>query len=286
MEVRDLRALLAVVRTGSFTAAAADLGYTQSAVSQQISSLEAEVGHRLLERRPVRPTAAGERLAEHAARILLRLDVARSELTHLASQPVEVRVVVCPLAATAVLASALRELRATAPTLRVRVRTGTPRGAVAALAAGDADVALVDGIAAPDNPLALADAGLLLSTALVEAPLVVVLARDHPLARRRSLDLDVLSDAPWVLHPAGTTGTGMSPLAYEGTDLPTLLDLVAAGLGAALLPAPAALSAGGVASVPLRSPRLVHRTEILTLRTLSSGPRQLVDALRARTRLR
>ncbi len=80
VELRDLRTLVTVVRTRSFTAAATELGYTQSAVSQQIRSLEQEVGRPLLNRRPVRPTPAGARLIEHANRILTRLDVARSEL--------------------------------------------------------------------------------------------------------------------------------------------------------------------------------------------------------------
>lgn len=70
MDLRDLRSFLAVVRTGSFTAAAADLGYTQSAVSQHVAALEADLGTPLLHRRPVRPTAAGARLAEHAAGIV------------------------------------------------------------------------------------------------------------------------------------------------------------------------------------------------------------------------
>src|SRR5262245_45822880 len=138
MELRELRALLAVARTGSFTAAASDLGYTQSAVSQQIAQLETEVGLRLVERRPVRLTPPGERLAEHAARILLRVDVARSELVHLDAGTVVVRVVACPLAAPGLLATALTGLRATRPALGVPVRTVDASDAVAEVAAGRA----------------------------------------------------------------------------------------------------------------------------------------------------
>jgi DNA-binding transcriptional LysR family regulator len=286
VELRDLRALLAVVRTGSFTAAAAELGYTQSAVSQQIAALESELGRRLLERRPVRPTPAGERLAEHAARVVLRLDVARSELMHLHPEPVEVRVAVCPLAATHLLAGALRELRATNPSLRVNVRTVAAAGVVHAVASGGADVALVCGVTAPDNPLALADAGLLSSTALVESPLVVALPRGHPLERRRTLDLDVLADAPWVVPPTVAVRSGTpGPLRYEGSDLPTLLDLVAAGHGVALLPTSACAHVDGIATVPVGAPPLVHRTEMLALRTAGPGPRLVLDALRARVEL-
>src|SRR5579871_828479 len=195
MELRDLRTLLAVVRSGSFTAAAAELGYTQSAVSQQIAALEAELGRTLLERRPVRPTPAGERLAEHAARVLLRVDVARSELARLDQQPLEVRIAVCPLAAPQLVAAALRDLRLRAPSLRIHIRTVEPTHAVAEVSSGAVDAAVVDGVVAPYNPLALADAGLLLSTPLVESPLGVALPADHPLARQTRLNLDVLADA-------------------------------------------------------------------------------------------
>ena len=199
MEIRDLRALLAVVRCGSFTAAAKELGYTQSAISQQVAALELELGHQLVQRRPVRPTTAGQRLAEHAARILLRLDVARSELSQLGHEPAEVRVAVCPLAAPQLLAAALREVRSTNPLLRVTIRSVDPRSAVAEVASGAVDAALVDGIAGPDEPLHLADAGLLSSTAMAEAPLVVALPADHPLRNRERIDLDVLADAPWIV---------------------------------------------------------------------------------------
>jgi DNA-binding transcriptional LysR family regulator len=101
-------------------------------------------------------------------RILLRQDVARSELTRLDPAPVEVRVAASPLAAPGLLAGALRDLRTASPQLLVLVRTVDTSAAVAEVASGRADVALVDGITAPDNPVALTDAGLRSSTALVD----------------------------------------------------------------------------------------------------------------------
>ena len=287
VEIRDLRALLAVVRSGSFTAAARELGYAQPAISQQVAALELELGQPLVQRRPVRPTPAGERLAEHAARILLRLDVARSELSSLGEMPGEVRVGVCPLAAPDLLAAALRDLRAAYPLLRVRVRPVNPGSAVADVAAGTVDAALADGITAPNEPLHLADAGLLSSTAMAETPLVLALATDHPLRGRPGIDLDMLTDAPWVVAPvlAGRGPVVPAPLAvYDGDDMPTLLALVAAGLGAALLPASVGPFPDGVTAIPLRSPRLVHRTELLALRTASARQRLVIDGLAARAR--
>jgi DNA-binding transcriptional LysR family regulator len=285
MEIRDLRALLTVVQCGSFTAAARELGYTQPAISQQVAALELELGQPLVQRRPVRATPAGERLAEHAARILLRLDVARSELSSLGDGSDEVRVGACPLAAPDLLAAALRDLRAANPRLRVTVRSADPRSAVADVASGAVDAALADGVTAPNEPLHLADAGLLSSTAMAQTPLVVTLAAGHPLQGRPAIDLDMLADAPWVVAPA-LAGRGpavpASHIGYDGGDLPTLLALVAAGLGAALLPASAGPLPGGVIAIPLRRPRLVHRTELLALRTATARQRLVVDALAAR----
>src|ERR1700750_2770553 len=78
VDPRFLRTFAAVVRLRSFSAAARELGYTQSAVSQHIAVLEADLGATLLHRRPVTPTEAGTRLLEHAGAILLRLDAARA----------------------------------------------------------------------------------------------------------------------------------------------------------------------------------------------------------------
>jgi DNA-binding transcriptional LysR family regulator len=293
MELRDLRSFVAVARTGSFTAAADELGYSQSAVSQQVAGLEVELGHRLLERRPVCLTPAGDRLVEHATRILLRVDVARSELDHLDPSPPKAVIAICPLAAPLLLAAALRELRFAAPSLQVTVRSTDPASAAAEVASGAVDLALVDGVAGPSEPLNIADAGLFSSVVLTETELVVALAADHPLGNRTSIDLDVLADAPWIVAPglAAFAGARRPPMSapaqppsvvYEGGDLPTLLALVAAGLGASLLPASSCAGFDGIAAVPLGRPRLVHRTELLTLRGGASGLERLVDALRSK----
>src|SRR6476619_1242857 len=84
VETHLLRTFVAVARAGSFSQAARELGYTQSAVSQHIAALETALSTTLLQRRPVMPTEAGARLLEHAAAILLRLDAARADLQRLA----------------------------------------------------------------------------------------------------------------------------------------------------------------------------------------------------------
>ena len=87
MDPRHLRTLAVVVRRASFSAAARELGYTQSAVSQHVAALEADLGTTLVRRRPVAPTEAGARLLEHAGAILLRLDAARADVIRVAAGP-------------------------------------------------------------------------------------------------------------------------------------------------------------------------------------------------------
>ena len=109
----------------------------------------------------------------------------------------------------------------------------------------------------------------------------------HPLAGRAGLDLATLADAPWVLAPelppARVATTGGAVL-YDGNDVVTLLNLVAAGHGSALVPASTPILLAGVVTVPLDQPTLVHRTEVLTLRASASAAEALVEELRALSR--
>ncbi|MGW8763058.1 LysR family transcriptional regulator [Streptomyces sp. NPDC055815] len=271
MDPHLLRTYVTVARLASFSEAARDLGYTQSAVSQHIAALENDLGLALLTRRPVAPTPAGERLLEHAGALLLRLDAARADLDRFAAAPrATLDVAASPLALTS---RTLAALPATGVTLRALPRERVP----VVVATGEADAGLVDGIAAPSDPLRLADVAPLAATRVTEEPLAVVLPVDHPLAGRPGLRLDDLVDARWLDAPdagisldrlravhGGPGGRGFrDALRYEGTDTRTLAALAAAGHGLALLPLPAAEGLPGAAAVPLVAPRLVHRTELL-----------------------
>ena len=146
---------MTVARLSSFSAAAAELGYTQAAISQQIAALEADLKTQLLTRRPVTPTEAGARLLEHAGPILLRLDAARADVTRMTkTPPATLRIGVTPLAgAISALAESLAALRIQMPRLEVTVQTATREQLASEVARGEFDLALTDGLTAPGDPL-------------------------------------------------------------------------------------------------------------------------------------
>src|ERR1700748_547320 len=127
IDLRHLAALEAVVRTRSFGAAARELGYTQSAVSQQIAQLEKVVGHKLFDRpggpRRVEPTEAGLLLLRHADAIVAQLDAARADIAALAEGAAgTLRVGIYQSVGARLLPALLRRFRAQWPRVGVRVR--------------------------------------------------------------------------------------------------------------------------------------------------------------------
>ncbi|MER6303191.1 LysR family transcriptional regulator [Kitasatospora sp. NPDC001539] len=290
VDPQQLRTFVTVARLASFSEAARELGYTQSAVSQQIASLEADLGAALLLRRPVGPTAAGRRLLEHAAPLLVRWEAARADVARLAGAS-SARLVLgaTPLAVGAGLGRALGEVRRayprTEPVLRVLAQDVLP----AQVATGEVDLALIDGLAAPSDPLPLPEVGPLATVAVDEQPVAVALPQGHPLAGRTGVALADLSAARWLDAPdltpttarlraaAGTDGF-RAATRYRGTDLHGLLSLVATGHGLTLLPEAVAAAAPGIARVPIAAPRLVHRVE-LVCGSLPEGPAALLARL-------
>jgi DNA-binding transcriptional LysR family regulator len=284
-----LRTFVAVARLGSFSAAARELGYTQSAVSQHIAALEADLRASLLRRRPVALTDAGTRLLEHAEPLLLRLAAARADVTRLAAAP-PARLVVgaSAPAATSVLATRLADVRAAWPLAAVTVRVLERAVIAARVADGTLDLGLVDGIAAPTDPLHHPDVGPLTALAVTQEPLVVLLPAGHPLSGRRGLHLTDLADARWIDAPdaampldrlriaCGSDGYRAS-LRYEGTDVRGLIALATAGHGLALLPESAVEGTTTGVAVPVTAPRLTHRVEVLH-GGLPAGPAALLAA--------
>lgn len=284
MDPHLLRTYVTVARLASFSEAARELGYTQSAVSQHIQTLEQDLGTPLLTRRPVAPTPPGERLLEHAGPLLLRLDAARADVVRMAAAPEHGLTLAA--APTALGPGVLAALPAAGVTLRALARDAVP----AAVATGEADLGLVDGLAAPSDPLRLPDVAPLTTRGIGEEPVCVLLPGTHPLARRPGLRLGDLADARWLDAPdaglplahlrAANGGHGFRPaLHYDGTDVRTLTALAAAGRGLTLLPRSAATGIPGTIAVPVTEPRVVHRVELVHTGSPTGAAAALADAL-------
>jgi DNA-binding transcriptional LysR family regulator len=282
-----LRTFLAVADTGSFSAAAQRLRYTQSAVSQHVAALEADLGTPLFTRRPVALTPAGERLRRHAALLLVRLEAARADVTRAVAPPGRLVLGLTPLAWAAPVASVLATIRAESARLRTRVRVAERDRIVDAVATGEIDLGLVDGFTAPSDPLRPPEpgAGGPRSVGVAESPAVVAVPATHPLARRRAVDLADLADAYWIDAPevapfARLPVDGLrAGLRYDGADAAVLTGLVAGGHGLAVLPSPLVAAHPGLAGVPVGTPRLVHRVELVRLETVGEEAAERLAAL-------
>ncbi|WP_328429126.1 LysR family transcriptional regulator [Streptomyces sp. NBC_00443] len=246
LNLERLRTLDALARHGSVSGAAEGLHITTSAVSQQMSKLEREVGQQLLAKngRGVRLTDAGLLLAEHAARILSQVELAQSDLEAQRGQVVgELRLVAFPTALRGLFPAALTTLRAGHPALRLRTRELEPEDGVAAVVRGDADVAVV--LDWYNKPLPMPEG--LAKAAILDDRVEIAMPEGHPLAERREVDLEDFADDEWVAWPEGefchewlvyTLRTkGIEPrIAHRAEEHHTQLALVAAGLGVCVAP--------------------------------------------------
>lgn len=289
LDVRRMQILRAVVTSGSVTAAATQLGYTPSAISQQVTVLERETGTALLERvgRGVRPTAAGRLLTEHAGIIGQQVAEAERALADLrAGRTGRLAVRYFSSVGPTLLAPALARFRREHPGVRIDLRLAETEDPLPELARGEADVALLVGTGGAPR------AGIHLRH-LLDDPYRAVLPADHPLAARRVIELADLAGEPWIgSEPPGPcldvmldacAAAGFTPnIVARSEDYPTAQGFVAAGLGIALVPhLGLAGRRPGVAVRPVRGPepvRTIHaatREAGLTRRAL----RTLLDAL-------
>jgi DNA-binding transcriptional LysR family regulator len=264
---RHLVTLAAVVRLGSFAAAAEELGYTQSAVSQQVAELERRVGARVVVRRPVRATEAGQVLLDTEAAITTSMSHAATELAALTEGTVgEVRLGAFISAAASIVPPALARLRATRPAVHITLRELEQRETHALLFRGEIDLAITFDYEHAPEP---APAGLM-QEHLMDDPIMVVLPVGHPLAGADSVTPADLSSDAWISTAVDVRDLAASPvdgdrgsghrLDFDGMDFCTALNLVAAGLGVALLPRLLLLDAPpSVVVLPMRQPTLVRR---------------------------
>ncbi|WP_441247231.1 LysR family transcriptional regulator [Kitasatospora sp. McL0602] len=240
-----LRVFAEVARLGSFTEAGRALGYTQSAISRQVSALEAEAGAALFDRLPrgVRLTEPGRCLLGHAQAVLERLEAARGDLADLRNLVTgRLRVGTFATAAAALVPKAIAAFRATHPSIAVTLEEGLTPQLVTKLTAGEADVAVIS--TTYDQPLL----GVELHK-LCDDFMMVALPPGHPLAGRRQVTLADLAQEEWIAgssRPEDTLissclRTGFRPrIGFVARDWIAKQGCVAAGLGITLIPSLAA----------------------------------------------
>lgn len=247
MDLRRLRILKAVVDAGSVSAAASQLSYTPSAISQQVRALEQETGAALFEPagRGVRPTAAALLLCDHAARVLAAVQEAEDALAALRSGQIgSVRVAAFPTAGSALVPRALAAFQRRLPNVALELVVAEPDEALAKLRGGTIDVAVVvEGFGPGNAP----DDGFDRRHILAD-PFRLVLPRGHALARRRTVDLGALAGERWIgvsscpgycqkVVGEACRRAGFEPsYNLEADEYPTAQGFVAAGLGVALVP--------------------------------------------------
>lgn len=244
IEARHLRVLRAVSTTGSFSAAARELGCTQPAVSQQMKALEASAGTTLLIRtgREMRLTQAGEALVRHASGILAGLTAAEEEVAAIAGlRAGRVRLVSFPSGSSTLVPGALAALRAAHPGTRVSLVEAEPPRSVEMLRDGDCDIALAFRYGTQG-----AEWDDLVVRPLLTDRLIGLLPDTHPLAGRTAVGIAELAGEPWI---AGCPRcrrqlvevceeSGFTPrIDFATDDYPAVIGLVGAGLGVAVLPA-------------------------------------------------
>jgi molybdate transport repressor ModE-like protein len=286
LDVGRLRLLREVGLRGTIAGAARSLGLTSSAVSQQLSVLEREVGAPLVDRSPrgAALTGAGHVLAERAGQVIDVLAAARADLERLGGvSGGPVRVAAVASAALTIVSDAAAMLRSSHPELALSVRAAEPADALRLLLAGDVDLAVVDEY--DFVPLALPD--FVETRELCDEPLVVVTQAGWAGPRRPTLSQ--LAGTDWVMPPddaacglavrTACRAAGFEPrVRWESDDMLVLARAVAAGHGVAVLPRRSVADDAAEVDVrPLREPRI--RRRLLSAARASALARPVVAAV-------
>ncbi len=198
MEIRQLRAFVAIAESGTFTAGALRVHVTQAAISMQIRQLETEIGAKVFVRAPrhVILTEAGEQLLRRARHILREHDAALDEIAELAgAERGRLRIgSASAMVLTDQLPSILKELRRQHPAAEISVTSGTSEVLVDQILAGEVDVAFVS--------LPVEVRGVK-TERLSDDQLVAIASPRHKLAKQRTISASTLADERLILGERG-----------------------------------------------------------------------------------
>jgi DNA-binding transcriptional LysR family regulator len=243
VELRHLAALQAVAEEGSFGRAASRLGYTQSAVSQQIATLERLVGPQLVERpggpRPVSITEAGSVLLRHADGIIARLRAAQADLAALQDGTAgSLRVGTYQSVGARVLPEVMQRFSTAHPHVDVQLSESEDGTLLRQVEAGDLDLTFIQ-LPLPDGPFEEIE--------LLRDPHMLVVPAGSPLATGPAPSLREVAAMPLISYRTCTSGHQVeaqlrmrdsSPeIVFRSDDNGTMQGMVAAGVGVALMPA-------------------------------------------------
>jgi LysR family hydrogen peroxide-inducible transcriptional activator len=240
MELHQLRYLVAVADTGNFTRAAERSNVSQPSLSQQILNLEQEVGHKLFHRlgRKAVLTEAGTTFLERARRILFEVENAAKELSDHPSLERRITVGAVQTVMPYLIVPLIAECREKLPNLTINAREDFRSDLVRAVLEGDLDLAVV--------PSPVSDPRLSVEPLLSE-PLLLVVGKDHPIARRSEISINEILEETFISMGSSSTlaeqirtffgGQNLTPkIGYHCAQVPTVKILAARGLGISILP--------------------------------------------------
>lgn len=245
LDLRRLAVLREVAERGSLSRAAAALDYTPSAVSQQLGTLEREVGTVLVERGPrgAQLTEAGQLLVRHASRLLEGVEAAEAEVQALVGlRAGQLRLGWFATAGSTLMPMAIRRFRDRHPEIELHLTEGDPDFCAERLRSGQLDLAL-----AYDFELAPSLGDDLRQFDLLTERLRVAVPQEHRLATRKRVDLRELRHERWIqgvrsgstleVLPSACRAAGFEPrIAFRTDDHMAVQGLVAAGVGVGLIP--------------------------------------------------
>ena len=257
MEIHQLRCFIAVVRAGSFTRAAHELGMAQPSLSQQIRNLERNIGTPLFERlgRSVRLTEFGEALRGPALGILQEVAMAENSVANLRNGTVgRLRIGVIPTIMPYWIAPRIGDFRRAFPQVDLQLIEDTTHRLIEQLQTGELDIAVAGlPVKSPD----------IVCSELFREPLFLAVAHDHALAAEPAVDVSAFVEEPLLLLKEGhclrdsvltacTRATAELRPVFETNQLESIFQLIQSGFGVTLVPAMAKSHGEGCAFVPLK----------------------------------
>lgn len=240
-DLGDLRAFVAVAELGSFRAAANAIHLSQPALSRRVEKLEIALGVRLFDRttRSVSLTAVGKDFSRKARTLLDDLEISLLSMHEVAASQVGEVVIACvPSAVYYFLPNVLQAYHKQYPKIRIRIIDGSANAVLESVARGEADFGInIIGTQEPDIDF----------QPILQEPFVVACRRDHPLAKKRKVAWAELAQYDYMAVDKSSGNRLLMDLAlansnvklswcYEARHVSTLLGLVEAGLGVAVVP--------------------------------------------------